>query len=261
VPLPAEPDRDVAATRRQEVVTRSGKRFGVSRAEVEAMSATSPAIRPTSASSASPPPVTTSFAATVELPPKTAEESGVSEVQQPAAKTAPEAEEDSQHNTIKERIRVQAEPLDYSVTFEDPVPNSPGRADVVLRRGKLSVACEITVTTPVEYEAGNLTKCLNGGFGHVAAISRNRTKLAQIEKLLQGTVSSEQIAKVGFYSPEEFISKIHDWALDDPDGGTAEQGKPRKRKIVLHPVHLTDAERRQREADMLKSLTEAMKQK
>jgi hypothetical protein len=161
---------------------------------------------------------------------------------------------------IKERIRIQAETLDYSVTFEEFVAGSQGRADVVLRRGHHSIACEITVTTPVEYEVANLTKCLKADFRHVAAISRNRKKLARIQQLLSETASSEQIARVGFYLPEEFISKLYDWAMEDPAGAALEKGKPRKRTIAFNTAQLTEGERRQREEEMLKSLAEAMKQ-
>jgi hypothetical protein len=170
-------------------------------------------------------------------------------------------EEEKQHDAIKERIRVQAETLDYSVAFEEFVADTQGRADVVLRRGNHSIACEITVTTPVEYEVANLTKCLNGNFQHVAAISRNKKKLERIRESLVQTASPEQIARVGFYLPEEFISKLYDWAMDDPEGGVMEKGKPKKRKIAFNIAQLTGIERKQREDEMLKGLAEAMKQK
>jgi hypothetical protein len=99
----------------------------------------------------------------------------------------------------------------------------------VLRRGDRSIACVITVTTPVEYEVGNLTKCLNGKFSHVAAISRRRKKLERIRQLLAESLSPEECARVAFYSPEEFVSKLHEWALDDPAGGVTEKGKLRRR--------------------------------
>jgi hypothetical protein len=180
-----------------------------------------------------------------------------------AATTVVEDVEDEtgQHNAIKERIRVQAETLEYSIAFEEIVAGSQGRADVVLRRGNRAIACEITVTTPVDYEVSNLIKCLKGDFWHVAAISRNRKKLSRIQELLSATATPEQIARVGFYLPEEFISKLYDWAMDDPDGAVAERGKPNKRKIAFDTVQMTDSERRQREADMLKSLAEVMKRK
>jgi hypothetical protein len=247
VPLPAKLDKDTAAARRQEVITVSRKEYGTARADVEAMLAKSRETVPTATPPTSPPakPV-------VELP-------KVAEV--PKVVVQESEEEKSQHNAIKERIRVQAETLEYSVAFEEFVAGSQGRADVVLRRGNRAIACEITVTTPVEYEVMNLTKCLKGDFWHVAAISRNRKKLTRIQELLSETATPEQIAKVGFYLPEEFISKLYDWAMDDPGGAVVERGKPNKRKIAFDTAQMTDGERRAREADMLKSLAEVMKRK
>jgi type IV secretion system coupling TraD/TrwB family protein len=247
VPLPAEPDKSAAA-RRHEVITASRKEYGTSRADVEAILAKSreaavplptikiePSVRP------------------VAEPPKIAEI--------PKAAVQESEEEEGQHNALKERIRVQAETLEYSVTFEESVAGSQGRADVVLRRGTHSIACEITVATPVEYEVANLTKCLKADYWHVAAISRNRKKLERIQELLSQTAAPEQIARVGFYIPEEFISKLYDWAMDDPGGAAVERNKPNKRKIAFDTVQMTDGERREREAEMLKSLAEVMKRK
>jgi type IV secretion system coupling TraD/TrwB family protein len=248
VPLPAEPDKNTAATRRQEVITASRKKYGTARADVEAKLAKSrDAGVPVPAMKTEP------SAKPVDEPPKVAEV--------PKAAAQESEDEEGQHNAIKERIRIQAETLDYSVTFEELVAGSQGRADVVLRRGTHSIACEITVTTPVEYEVANLTKCLKGNFQHIAAISRNRKKLERIRQLLSETATPEQIARVGFYLPEEFMSKIYDWAMQDPAGAAVERGKPNKRKIDFNFTQLTEGERRQREADMLKSLIEIMRQK
>jgi hypothetical protein len=247
VPLPDAVDATAAAARRQEVITRSREKYGTAPADVEAILAKS------RAAAAPLPTIETKLPAkrVVEL-------SKVAEV----PKAAQESEdEESQHNAIKERIRVQAETLDYSVVFEEYVEGSRERVDVVLRRGHHAIACEINVTSPVEYEAGNLTKCLKAGFPHIASISRNRKKLVRIQQLLSETASPEQIARTGFYLPEEFISKLYDWAMADPAGAALEKGKPRKRAIALNTAQLTEGERRQRESDMLKSLAEVMKQK
>jgi len=245
------------------IIAASRQKYATPRAEVEAALLASirndtPAV-PTTPAKASQPP-----AAEIQKPvvaPKAEAAvttvSGKKEAALPAS--ADDADEEGQHNAIKERIRVQAEALDYSVAFEEFVGDTQGRADVVLRRGDRSIACEITVTTPVEYEVGNLTKCLQGKFSHVAAISRSRKKLERIRQLLAESLPPEECASVAFYSPEEFISKLHDWALNDPAGGATEKGKPHRRVIDLNAPGLTEAERKQREEDMLKSLTDLMR--
>lgn len=123
----------------------------------------------------------------------------------------------------------------------------------------MTIACQVTVTTPVEFEGDSVLKFLKAGFNHIAVISINRRMLNRIQEQLEGSVPPDQKAKVGFYVPAEFISKLHDWAADDPEGGSVERGKPRKRKIDLISGQLSDSERKQREKVMLETLRKAMK--
>ena len=175
-----------------------------------------------------------------------------------ASPTVDDAEDENQHNAIKERIQVQAEALDFTVSLEEMIPPGKGRADMVLRRGNRIVACEISVKSPIEYEVGNIHKCLLGGFADVAFISANRSKLERIRQIFQSSATKEQSDCVAFYSPDSFISRLHDWAADDPAGAEAERGKPRKRKIPLVSGLLSDAERQVREKEMLRQIKEAM---
>ena len=131
------------------------------------------------------------------------------------------------------------------------------RADVVLRRGNRTIVCQVSATTPVEFEADSVRKFLKLDFTHIAVVSINRKKLNHIQEALADIVSPT----VGFYSPEEFISKLHAWAMDDPEGGTLEKDKPRRRKIAFNTAQLTDEERQQRENELLQSLARAMKRK
>ena len=59
--------------------------------------------------------------------------------------------------------------------------------------------------------------------------------------------------------PEELISKLNERAMDDPEGGKIERGKPRKQKIALDAGQLSENERRQCEKEMLETLRKAMK--
>jgi len=151
--------------------------------------------------------------------------------------------------------------LDYTVTPEGNVPGGQGRADLVLRRGNRAIACEITVSTPAEHEVANVQKCLRGGFGHVALICASRRKLANLEQAVAAALPPDQVALVGFYLPEDFMARLYDWAMEDPEGGAVERDKPRKQKIQLGTADLTEADRKQIEKTMLSRLAEAMKRK
>ncbi|HNQ88794.1 MAG TPA: hypothetical protein PKM73_09290 [Verrucomicrobiota bacterium] len=62
-----------------------------------------------------------------------------------------------------------------------------------------------------------------------------------------------------YYRPDEFQSRLFDWAWEDPSGGEVERGKPRKRAISLDAAQLSEEERSKREGEMLKRIADAMK--
>ena len=160
------------------------------------------------------------------------------------------------HTSIKDDIGKEAEILDYTVSYEELFPEVQGRADIVLRRGSQTIVGQVTVETPAEYEVNSIRKFLQTSSTHIAVICVNRKKLDLIEQTL-GDVGS-QTARVGFYSPQEFISKLYGWAADDPEGGSLERGKLRKQSISLASGTLTEAERKQKELALLAVIKERM---
>jgi hypothetical protein len=288
IPMPEMPDEAAMAERQQTVIGVSRKTYGTPRAQVEAMlrhawDVESAGTRPTAATKSKPAPVSSetptpaspivltppqqqppapAAETSPSLPPSAAEIPKIAEVpKSPVSQPEHVDEDETEHKAIRNRIRAQAEPLDYSVEFEEYVSGGKKRVDVVLRRGAHSIACEISSTNTIGYETENLIKCLNAGHAHVASICRSKKKLAHIQELLAQAIPAEQLARTGFYTPEEFVSKLYDWAMNDPEGGEAERGKRRKRKIALEAGQLTQAEREQQQEDMLKAIAEAMKPK
>jgi guanylate kinase len=253
VPLPVEPDKDIAAARRQEVITVSRKEYGTARADVEAMLAKSretvPTVETPASLSVKPPTPPAAKPAFVSEMPEITEAPKILEIQKLA--------ETPSHTAIKDKIGMEAEDLDYTASYEELFPAVQARADVVLRRGNRTIVCQVSATTPVEFEVDSVRKFLKLDFTHIAVVSINRKKLNHIQEALADIVSPT----VGFYSPEEFISKLHAWAMDDPEGGTLEKDKPRRRKIAFNTAQLTDEERQQRENELLQSLARAMKRK
>lgn len=285
VPLTDQPGADEAAQIRQEIVAESRTRYGTPRAEVEPMlfqqlgldepEPEPPPSKPRSAARPSPAPApptphpttsptSTPSAATpppAPLPPKTVPIPASPEpTQEPQSEpTTPETER--RHERIKAQITEQAESLDYTVTAEEKVPGTEGRADLVLRRGDQTIACEISVTTTADHEAANVRKCLQSNYTHIAVITTVRSKLARIQQLVTESVTAADAARVGYYRPEQFITHFYDRAAADPAGGTAEKGKPRKQRIALSSAPHSDEERRALEAEMLKRLAESMRTK
>jgi hypothetical protein len=233
--LPEEPDEAAATERRQEIVAASRRKYATPRAEIEAALGT------------------------------------VSEIRRPAVEVTKPAPSESRtatneifllraHEVLKERIRQTAEALDYTVTPEKLILEGHGQVDLLLQRGDRSIACEISVKNTVEYEVANVRKCLKAEFAHVAVVCADERKLGRIQEAVVTSLSPEQVAKVGFYSPDKFFVHLREWAANETAGDAIEAAKPRKQKIKLFSA-LTEEERKEREAKMLDGLATAMKRR
>lgn len=102
----------------------------------------------------------------------------------PAALPAP-GRGGAQHKYLQELIRRWGQANGWLVTLEKPVLDGIGNVDVSLERDGLRVACEISVSSSVEYEIGNVRKCLAAGYDRVLSIVDGRAlgkRRAEIER-------------------------------------------------------------------------------
>jgi len=249
VPLPDEINEAEAANRREKIIAASRAKYGTPRGQGVSV----PASPPTPAvPNVSEPPkasevpklVHETAAKPISLPP-------VAETELFRAESDPDSR-DEQHTRIKEKICAEAESLEYTATCEVDFPEVHGRADIVLQRGKKKIIGQVTVTTPVKYEAESVEKFLKAGVTHIAVISINRKKLNLIQETLGD--GGGKADTVGFYSPSEFIAKLFDWAADDPKGGEAEKAKPKKQPIDFSAGKLSASELELNQQKMLERL-------
>jgi hypothetical protein len=98
--------------------------------------------------------------------------------------------------------------------IEEAVPG--GRVDVGLHQGDLSVACEISVTSKVEYEAQNVVKCVAAGFGRVWSISPDERRRKAIKSLVETRLAAEQLASVEFLTPDELVDALDALSIPPP---------------------------------------------
>ena len=77
-----------------------------------------------------------------------------------------------------------------------------GSIDAWLQRECLTIACEITVSTPVAYELKNIEKCRAAGADEIWMISEDAAKLAEIEAALPDA------ANVFFFCPDDLPAEI-----------------------------------------------------
>jgi hypothetical protein len=228
VPLPKEPDKNSAVARRQEVITVSRNKYGTARSDVEAMLAKSRASVPMVEPPTSPPtkPVVESPKAAevpkitgsekdkvvpVETnPPVIAEIPKVKE-QPPAIKHEPPRDlgrGGAQHQAIQKRIKEAAEGVGFRSVIEKPVLDGQGSVDLWLERTGQTIACEISITTTIDHEVGNIAKCLKAGVPKVVMICLDEQRLRKIAAAVSGSLGAELAARVEYFQPDPFIAYL-----------------------------------------------------
>jgi hypothetical protein len=168
----------------------------------------------------------------------------------------------AQHKAIQHRLKTEAEVLGFAATIEKEIPH--GSVDLLLERGGVSIACEISVTTTIDHEVGNAAKCLRAGFNRVAVICQTEERLERIQSAVTSSIGGEAASDIGYFQPDQFIAHLRGLTAAVPAGKPASSESTvirRGRKVVRKTAMLSEEERQQREEVMLKQLTEIMHQR
>lgn len=169
----------------------------------------------------------------------------------------------AQHKSIQERLQTEANKLGFTAGIEGGVAaGTTQAADLVLRKGPVVIAVEITITTTTDHEFGNVKKCLNAGFPRVAVVSPQPARLEAIAQAVRGALDANEIARVSYFTPEAFIAELKQIAAET----AAPSEFPKERVVGQYKVRrsvpeLSDAERKAKEAIAYKVVTEAAKKK
>ena len=132
------------------------------------------------------------------------------------------------HKYFQQLLAQWGQGMGYKATIEMPTPDG-GSVDVVLEKDARRIACEVSVTSTVEQELGNLRKCLAGDFGDVFMICVEAKTLNELKKAAEKEFEATALAKVHFVSPEELFS-----TPDLLDGGV-----PREQTVRGYKVRVT----------------------
>jgi hypothetical protein len=215
IPIPRD-GSEAREIRGREIRTRSLIRWGVPRATEALPRAPVPELRP------APPPLKTEERSALPA----AEPRALPPVREEASKQAPpEARRPGkggpEHTYLQELVKRWAEERGFRAMVEEEIAGSRESVDVALYRGETRIACEVTVTTPLEYEVGNVQKCLAAGFKEVAVISLKKARLAKLDKLLSGALSPEEYRRVHLFTPEELLAFLAGQPADVTEGTVA----------------------------------------
>lgn len=149
---------------------------------------------------------------------------------QPPSEPAPLGRGGPEHQHLQRLIAQWAKGMGWLTTIEKPILNGEGSVDVVLEKGALAIACEISVTTGVEQELGNIDKCVKAGFSHIAVVSTEAKHLNRIKEAASARFDSGELAKTRFCSHEDFVSFVE--ALDA--GAMQREGAIKRRKVKVN---------------------------
>ena len=279
--LPDKVDETDAAARRQDVITGSRKKYGTPRSEVETMlrevwkidqdtGQVAKSRLPQNAVCPQPllPSVVTPPTADVQRPANLVARGAVTEEisKLSHSENRPDVKREStrdlgrggaQHQAIQQRLKTEAESLGYRATIEKQILDGAGSIDILLERGAYIHACEISVTSTVDQEIGNVAKCIKANVNQIALIGLSRDRLSRLEAAVQNSFGSDIAKGIRYFLPDEFISYLQSIA---PSGDSQPREETnRGYKVKRQVITLATAEIKTREAEALQVLTESMK--
>jgi hypothetical protein len=268
---PDDPDENEGVARRNLAIETSRLRYTVPRAKVEEeirkqLSEQSPSPSPAKAKRAA-----STRAPKEELPPEVstplAHEEDVSASSLALAPDAPVFTESetvssisgkggAEHRALQSRIQKSAEALGFRAEIEAQVGDGHASIDVIVRRDSLSIACEISVTTPALHELENLKKCLAGGFSRVVMLSEDDAFRTRLRHLAERAFQPEELAKITFSSVDEFIGYLE--SIQSEAAGAGDK-RVRGFKVKRTFVPMSPAERKAFSEKALKLLAEEIR--
>jgi hypothetical protein len=170
------------------------------------------------------------------------------------------------HQAIQERLQAEAQKLGFLSEAEKQLKKGSNKAaDLVLKRGDTAIAVEITVMTTISHEFENIQKCLEAGFKRVAVIATSPKRLEEIAGLVRGGLGPEAAAKVGYYSPDDFIIELRKLAAELNAKAelpqSASEKKHRGITVRRHFSELSPEEQKLRDDLIHRMLVEALRRR
>lgn len=126
-----------------------------------------------------------------------------------------------QHKYLQSLVAKLGADCGFTPSIEKRVLEGHGHVDVALVRADVSIAFEISVSTSIEHEVGNLTKCLAAGFNFVVLLCQDVEQLAVARAFYSPTTD----ARVRFLMSDQLVAFFDEFK---PAGGeaTAKPGPP-----------------------------------
>jgi DNA invertase Pin-like site-specific DNA recombinase len=270
IPLPDMPDDQEMEQRQKEVIAASRAAYGTARSQVEAMLRQAWEVetaKPSPVKSkpgpdeppASPPSVQPVAPIPPPLVPKVAEvQKGTDSEKKIVEPPRDLGRGGAQHQAIQKRIKEAAEELGFRSVIEKSVLDGQGSVDLWLERAGETIACEVSISTTIDHEVGNVAKCLKAGVPKVKVICLDEERLRKIGKAVSGSLGSELAARVEYFQPDPFIAYLKALKPPTPQPSETQYGGYKVKRSI---PKLSAQEQRQKEDIANRIMAETMRRK
>jgi hypothetical protein len=164
----------------------------------------------------------------------------------------------AQHQAVQRRIKDAAETLGFRSVIEKQFSASQESIDLFLERGDQKIACEISFSTTIDHEVGNVVKCLKAGFPKVAVICLEEERLRKIAAAVSGSLGAEAAARVEYHQPDAFIAYLKSLPL--PAAPSSATPKIRRGYKVKHSKSTGSAEEQKaKEEAAIRAIADSMR--
>lgn len=159
------------------------------------------------------------------------------------------------HRYLQSLVKGLAEQQGFRATVEAPIPAGAGQVDVLLERDGITVAVEISVSTPVAQEQENVRKCLGAGFARVAVVlAKSRTTAGRYRTTILEALPASDRERVSFLAPEEVPDFIASLAPAPPPTEKVVKGY----RVRLTQSQVAPEEARQRREQLTKLIARSL---
>ncbi len=134
------------------------------------------------------------------------------------------------HQELQAVILRMAENYGFRAEIEKSVLDGVGSVDVSLEKENLRIACEVSVTSTIDYETGNVLKCLTAGYDYVVVVVSDQKKLKPLETQLKGSLPPTQAAQIKVCALPDLLTFLRDLtASEDESAGKGRESKTGQR--------------------------------
>lgn len=160
------------------------------------------------------------------------------------------------HKALQSFIKQLAESYNYRVTIEKTVLDGQGHIDLALEREDRKIAVEISITTPVDKEIGNLRKCLDAGFDPIIMLSPDSKRLEKIQKATIDAFQVTDLEKICFCQQNEIATVLQKaTTTESPTEGIIHKGY----EIKASFQSMNEAETRSKQKSIQKTIGAALR--